>query len=97
MSDTSVFGPDLLDDPVILAADPAAVQEFLDRPELLDDPALRAADQQAVQAFFNTGAPVAAIIGARVRARAERIKWKAFRKHGYIDIDALRPPTTYDE
>lgn len=65
--------------------------------DLLDDPATIQADMQAVQDFAAKGTPIDPAIRARVRARADRIREKAFQRHGYINGEELRPSSTYDE
>lgn len=51
----------------------------------LDDPVLAEADHQAVFAAFLARTPVDPVIGARVHARAMRIREENFRKHGLMD------------
>lgn len=75
-----------------LTTDPAKFND-----PLLDDPAVIAADRQAVQRFVETREPIDMEIRLRIRARADRARERAFERHGDIDIDQFRRPTTWDE
>lgn len=75
-----------------LTTDPAKFDD-----PLLDDPAVVAADHQAVQVFLDTGQPVDMAIRLRIRARADRARERCFQRNGFVNIQDLLPPSTYDE
>jgi hypothetical protein len=73
------------------------MNENLTIPNLLDDPATLAADRQAVHDFAFKGIPLDPVIRDRVRARSARAPERAYQRHGYINIEELRRPSTYDD
>ncbi len=73
------------------------MNENLTIPDLLDDPATIAADRQAVHDFAFRGIALDPAIRDRVHARSARATERAYQRHGYINIDELRRPSTADD